>query len=159
MNKPIFSTEFWKKRIKEAQRDYFSVYVTNYKDWRDINIEHLALIREGIPEDAKVLDAGCGYGRACEWFSPSQYTGVDFSPDFLGQAKRKYPEYTFVKADLRELPFEKKQFDWAFCISIKRMVVDNKGVAEWKKMEKELKRVAKNVLILEYEDPDQFEIL
>jgi hypothetical protein len=39
------------------------------------------------------------------------------------------------------------------------MIEDNLGNQDWSKMQNELKRVAKKVLILEYEEPEKFEIL
>lgn len=105
----------------------------------------------------RVLDAGCGYGRSSVYFD--DYVGVDFSPDFIAKAKSKYPGKTFIQGNLKELPFKDKEFDWAFCISIKKMIIDNLGEEEWSKMQKELSRVAKKVLILEYEDPEPFEVI
>lgn len=153
--KEIFQHDFWKQRIKTARVPYFSVYVTNSADWAHIERTHRKIISEHVT--GSLLDAGCGYGRASEWYD--DYTGVDFSPDFIERAKRMYPDKPFFQADLRDLPFEDKQFDWAMCISIKRMVIDNKGEKPWNEMEKELKRVATNLLILEYEHAEEFEIL
>jgi len=157
LNKPIDKEEFWKERIDNAAREHYSVYVTSEFDWKYIYTTHKAIIEEHIPQGVKVLDAGCGYGRMSMLFD--NYTGVDFSPDFIREANKKYAGKKFIQANLKELPFGDGEFDWAFCVSIKRMVIDNLGEDEWNKMEKELKRVAKKVLILEYEDPKIYEIL
>lgn len=157
MAKPIDNLDFWKERIKSAQREHYSVYICSEKLWEHINDTHSEILAKEIKETDKVLDAGCGYGRWSESFD--NYTGVDFSPDFIAKARMKYPSKEFVVADLKSLPFSNKEFDVAFCVSIKRMVCDNLGEEEWKKMEAQLKRVAKKVLILEYEDPVPYEIL
>lgn len=157
--KPVDSLEFWKERIKTAQMEHFSVYVTTPDKWDNINQAHQAIFKEMIEPGKKVLDAGCGYGRWASWFNPESYVGVDFSPDFIAKAKEQNPDCRFLVANLKELPFGQYEFDWAFCVSIKRMVIDNLGEAEWERMLKELKRVAKQVLILEYEDPKPFEVL
>jgi SAM-dependent methyltransferase len=155
--KPVNDINFWKQRIEESERtpEHYSVYIANPVLWRRINITHEALLKEHVT--GSVLDAGCGYGRYAPLFE--DYTGVDFSPDFIAKAKEKYPEKHFIQADLQKLPFRDNAFDWAFCVSIKRMIIDNLGVEAWEPMEKELKRVAGKVLILEYEVPDQYEIL
>lgn len=148
MPKPVDSINFWKERIDTAAKDYFMVYVTSEGDWKRINEAH----REHFKKmEGRVLDAGCGYGRNSEYFD--NYVGVDFSPDFIELAKKKYPNKTFIQGDLKDLPFKDKEFDWAFCVSIKAMIENNLGEEEWKKMERELLRVAKQVMLLEYENP------
>jgi len=150
--------DFWKERInlsrKQGQERY-SVYLTREDDWDRLNADHKRILGELV--SGNVLDAGCGYGRWSELFG--LYTGVDFSPDFIARAKELYPDKRFIQADLKSLPFKDKEFDWTFCVSIKHMIVSNLGEKEWKKMEKELKRVAKKVLILEYTDSNEYEII
>lgn len=157
MSKPIDKLEFWKQRIDTAVKPHYSVYVIHEQGWNRINTAHKELIEQHIPKDAKVLDAGCAYGRSSVFFN--DYTGVDFSPDFIAKAKEQYPDKEFIVANLKELPFEDNTFDWAITISIKRMVIDNLGEEEWQKMEKEIKRVAKKLLVLEYEDPTIYEVI
>ena len=159
LNKPIDKLEFWKERIDKATEEQFSVYVIHRAGWNHIFEVHKEIIKEHIKPTDRVLDAGCGYGRMAALFTPENYVGIDFSPDFIAKAESKYPNHMFMIGDLKKLKFEKGEFDWAFCVSIKRMVVDNLGEEAWKKMEKELKRVAKKVLILEYETPTEYEIL
>lgn len=159
MAKQVDKLSFWKERIDTAVKDQYTVYVCSDQSWKEIMEEHTNIIEENIPSDALVLDAGCGYGRMCELFSPELYLGVDFSPDFINKAKNMYPDYQFSVENLKALPFKDNQFDWSFCVSIKKMIIDNLGEAEWQFMEDELKRVSKNVLLLEYEDPKPFEIL
>jgi len=157
MGKPIFDLNFWKERIEGAKkgREHYSVYVTSDGDWKKLNQVHKDILAKVV--SGKVLDAGCGYGRTSEWID--DYVGVDFSPDFIALAQKNYPNKEFVQADLRELPFGNEEFDWAICTSIKEMIVNNMGKSEWDKMEKELKRVAKKVLILEYTEPEKYFIL
>jgi ubiquinone/menaquinone biosynthesis C-methylase UbiE len=157
MSKPVDKIGFWKHRIDTAQSEHYSVYVIHEQGWKRINDIHNEIFDGLIKKDDKVLDAGCGYGRWADKFD--NYVGVDFSPDFIERAKKKYPNKEFIVAKLEELPFKDKEFDWAFCVSIKKMIVDNMGEEAWQKMEDELKRVAKKVLILEYEDPRPYEIL
>lgn len=159
--KPVDRTEFWKERLEGAEKNktlHYSVYIAHNTLWTYIGENHKAIIRVQIPQNSKVLDAGCGYGRASE-FLPDNYTGIDFSPDFIAKARELYPNKKFIVGNLKKLPFGESEFDWAICISIKTMIANNLGESEWQSMEKELKRVAKQVLILEYEEPEIYEVI
>lgn len=162
MIKAVDKTEFWKERIKRATeqgREHYSVYLTHKDAWDEIERVHAGILSKEVPLHAKVLDAGCGYGRMAAHFPAHVYTGVDFSPDFIAAARVRHPEHDFVQSKLEDLPFDDACFDVAFCISIKRMIVDNCGELAWRAMEDELKRVAKKLVILEYEEPDKYEVL
>lgn len=161
MSSPVDSPEFWRQRIIEAETKYggkrFSVYLTNKDDWKHIESAHKAIMeRLGLPQ-ARVLDAGCGYGRLSE--DLVAYTGVDISPDFIAIAKERYPNKEFFVADLRSLPFKDGLYDWAVCVSIRQMVRAHLGEDAWEAMLKELKRVAGKVLILEYSEPEKYDVL
>ena len=95
-----------------------------------------------------MLDAACGYGRLSPIFE--KYIGVDFSPDFINIARKSFPKKEFLVANIKELPFEDNKFDWSICSSLKTMIEENSGEEEWNKMKKELLRVSKKILILEY---------
>jgi len=158
----INSPEFWKQRIDESINDLrLAVYHTSPEDWNETNKAHQKIIKEIV--SGRVLDAGCAYGRVSEWVDDqtgyTDYTGVDISPDFIDLAKRLYPERKFLVGDLKDLPFGDKEFDWAVCVSIKAMVIRELGKKEWLKIKKELLRVAKKVLILEYSYKDKHEII
>lgn len=154
MNKEIDKIKFWKDRIDTATKDFFTVYVTGEKDWEFINKyhqEHFKIM------SGRILDAGCAYGRNSIFFD--NYVGVDFSPDFIKMAKKKCADKDFIQANLKQLPFKDKEFNWAFCVSIKKMIIDNLGKEEWLLIQKELKRVADKLLVLEYEEPRLYEII
>lgn len=159
MSKQIDKLEFWKERIDKATKQHYSVYVASDGLWKRINDAHEKIIKEIITDNDFVLDAGCGYGRLSQHFLPRQYQGVDFSPDFISLARRLYPDYRFKQANLKDLPFFDKEFDWAICVSIKKMVIDNLGDKEWEAIRNELQRVSKHILLLEYETEKNYEIM
>ena len=66
-----------------------------------------------LPENAKVLDAGCGAGipisqRLSERF---QVTGVDFSEAQIELAKKNLPGAEFICQDMTKLDFDENTFD------------------------------------------------
>jgi SAM-dependent methyltransferase len=159
LSKPINKEEFWADRIKDAEKNghiHTSVFDCKPEDWEAIAKVHQEIIKKE-EVSGKILDAGCGYGRASEWFN--QYVGVDFSPEFIDKAKELHPDAIFFKRDLKKMEFDTNVFDWAICISMKRMIVANLGWGTWGKIEEELRRVAKNVIIFEYSNPYEYEII
>lgn len=151
MKEPVTNPEFWANRLKTASQLRHSVFLCNDFDWEEINIHHYHMLTKHINvKNDKVLEAGCGYGRWSPLFK--NYTGVDISPDFINLAKEQYPMHAdnFMCMDLKKLPFEDKTFDWCFTVSTKAMIIREINQETWNVIEKELIRVSKKVLILEY---------
>ena len=161
MHNPTDTIEFWKQRIENAKKypKFHIVYSTIRSDWNKINRIHKKILTYEIEPTDMVLDAGCGYGRWAKHFEKDKYLGIDFSPDLIEMARKENKGYKFINAELKDMPFDDLEFDVAFCVSIKKMIIGNSGHEVWKTIEKELKRVAKKILILEYTDPLEYEIL
>ena len=160
MKRPVDKEEYWKVRIEEGDKrltPHISVYDVDGVEWRRIARVHRGICETHISPTSSVLDAGCGYGRASTWFE--DYTGIDFSPDFIEKARGNNPEKRFSVANLSKLAYADKQFDWGICISIKGMIIRELGYEKWQEMENDLRRVCSNVLILEYTKPEEYEII
>jgi SAM-dependent methyltransferase len=158
MQNPVNEIKYWRERITNAERlgeIYLSVFQTTKRNWAIIREKHKKTCKYFVK--GKVLDVGCGYGRCSEWFK--DYIGIDFSPDFIEKAKQLYPDKKFEVKDAKDTGFGDKEFDWAICISMKQMIVREQGIEEWLKIEKELKRIALNILLLEYNSPQEYTIL
>ncbi len=136
--------EFWRSRITDVPQEGpgkpdngFEKVDEAYKRITNFHIR---------PED-KVLDAGCGVGRFSDWFQ--DYVGFDFVPEFVESAKELHPDKTFLVADFNKtLPFKDKEFDWVISVSSYQYCETN-----------ELRRVAKHVLVMNYSNPEEYEIL
>jgi len=158
MQNAVGEAQYWRERLKAAERLgelYLSVYCTTKNDWDNICRIHKKIC--DLKVKGKVLDVGCGYGRISKWFD--DYTGMDFSEDFINKAKQLYPDKNFVVGDAKKTDFKDKEFDWAVCLSVKGMIEREMGSLEWAKMEYELKRIAKNILLLEYSTPNEYEVI
>lgn len=63
----------------------------------------------------KILDLGCGTGDLAKQLADAgaEVVGIDSSPDMIEQAKRKYPEVSFMTGDATALDFH-DEFDAVF---------------------------------------------
>jgi SAM-dependent methyltransferase len=106
-------------------------------------------LRENRGEQkATLLDAACAsgyYSEVIEHFVPEmvEYTGADFSDDMLELAREKYPDLSFVQADLRNMP---QVSDRLFDVVMSGAALMH--IAEWDQALAELARVADMWLIL-----------
>lgn len=55
-----------------------------------------------IPENARVLDLGCGTGRLLAALNPSEGVGLDFSAAMIAEARRLNPGLRFVLGDAED---------------------------------------------------------
>jgi len=95
------------------------------KKYQDLRLEHET---EGIeefikllPNNAKVLDAGCGTGIPYTKFlsdSGLNVMGVDFSEEMLRLAKENVPGATFVKQNITRLDFPDNCFDGLISLNV-----------------------------------------
>jgi 2-polyprenyl-3-methyl-5-hydroxy-6-metoxy-1,4-benzoquinol methylase len=93
---------------------------TFIKRWTARRKRSSALQKEwmaGLPRGASVLDLGCGGGQDAQVLRRKGYrvVGMDLTAAFLRVAREAAPSIPFVRADMRELPFQAASFDgvWA----------------------------------------------
>lgn len=104
----------------------------------------IAVIKEhvSIPQDASLLDVGCGTGISTSCWSVNDATGIDPSSGLLAIAKEKYPHPSFIQGNAETLPFPDKHFDWVVSLTaIQNFTNARAGL-------REIKRVGKKTFIL-----------
>lgn len=144
------NVQWWEERIEENKEFPPEVWVGASGRWSELDAIHKKIIGENITAEQKVLDVGCGIGRLAALFVDDKYVGVDFVPRFIEIAQQRNPSKTFFIADVKQpLQFADGEFDWALLVSVKNGIVKTLGNDVWLQVEAELKRVAKNILILE----------
>src|SRR5205814_2006896 len=67
--------------------------------------EDLLYLKFLIPEGARVLELGCGTGDVLAALKPSFGVGVDFSKEMIAQARRSFPDLTFLVGDIEDASF------------------------------------------------------
>ncbi|MBN1940900.1 MAG: class I SAM-dependent methyltransferase [Candidatus Diapherotrites archaeon] len=108
------------------------------------------LREESIREELKKIDAyssfveiGCAQGHFLELAQGKGAFafGLDYSHEFLQRASKKNPT-GLVNADAAYVPFKNSSFDFVLCTEVLE------HVPEWKNALHELKRIAKNRILI-----------
>jgi trans-aconitate methyltransferase len=78
----------------------------------------------------RVLDLGCGTGQLTQKIADrgAHVTGLDASPEMIGQARQNYPQLRFVLQDAATMRFE-SEFDAVFSNAALHWMLDAAGVA------------------------------
>ncbi|MFG2831590.1 class I SAM-dependent methyltransferase [Streptomyces sp. NPDC048434] len=80
-----------------------------------------ALLDVYVPQSARVLDYGCGYGRLTAELAGSGYRavcGVDVSAALIARGRREHPELELRRCPGFPLPFEDGAFDAALLFAV-----------------------------------------
>jgi SAM-dependent methyltransferase len=164
---PISDPGYWAARLRAALTSgnlHHAVFRCPADRWARIQAKHREILTATLHLDDRVLDAGCGYGDLLDlmpdWWRGA-YLGIDLSPELVQLAKERHPDRAFLRGDLRGLSssaasihFYLGKFDLAVCRSMRPMVRRNLGDAAWAEMEAGLRRVARKLLYLEYDEND-----
>ncbi|MGB3183882.1 MAG: class I SAM-dependent methyltransferase [Cyclobacteriaceae bacterium] len=86
-----------------------------------------AILKDYVPKEGKLLDAGCGEGRNLVYLLKNGYQcyGADTNADALRMLRFQlnslapgYPAERFAQADLKSLPYEDSTFHTVLCIAV-----------------------------------------
>lgn len=75
--------------------------------------------KELISWGDRVLDLGCGNGRIIKILEDLKvdYTGIDFSKELIDRAKKNFPAYKFVTANILDLTLGHNEYDHIFFLA------------------------------------------
>lgn len=121
----------YERRYDELGRDVRSL---GWKSTTDQELRFAVLCGIGDLSGASICDIGCGFADLLpylrERFHDVTYTGVDVTPSFVDEARRRFPEATFHCLDILEQPFAQR-FDY-FLLSgaLNYCVADNERLTK-----------------------------
>lgn len=97
-----------KGSIKSLMWNSYGSAATRYKE----------LVKDLDFNNRSVLDVGCGFGDIIPYItyesSSFDYCGIDFTAAFIEEAKKRYPEYNFIRGNYFDEPLNDK-FDIIIC--------------------------------------------
>jgi SAM-dependent methyltransferase len=94
----------------------WSAHVADWAELQEPYVEPVflaALDALGVGEGTRLLDVGCGAGRALRLAADrgANVTGIDAAPAMLEYARRRVPDARLVQGELQMLPFADDAFD------------------------------------------------
>jgi hypothetical protein len=158
----ILEREFWRERMERAvtefQEPHRTLYECSIDHWMAIASHHTKLLSRIVRSTDSILDTGCAWGRLLHLLPPhwqGDYLGVDLNPDFIRMARQRHPNRVFIEGDLRKIAtYCTKAYDIAVLISIRSMILRELGTDTWAQIRKQLGKVARWIVYLEYDTED-----
>jgi SAM-dependent methyltransferase len=99
-----------------VQGRLWSVHAANWAELQEPYVEpafRAGLSAVGVGEGFRLLDVGCGAGRALQLAAEcgAEVTGLDAAPALLDYARRRVPDAELIQGELQSLPFPDGSFD------------------------------------------------
>jgi SAM-dependent methyltransferase len=122
------------------------------KFWGEVDKKHVKHITDFVI-GKKVLDMGCGYGTTTARLTEMGYDciGIDYSPEAVAAAKKRFPNCKFEEANAEALPYENAAFD---TIILRDALHHFYGEANFEKVKSEILRVARPHSRIIFFDPN-----
>ncbi len=127
MTSPEFPSLADQERFWETWQEAKSI-----TEWSQIRAEVILNLLRGLSlKDSEILDLGCGTG----WFTErlaafGKATGTDLSLKAIEEAKRRFPQGTFVGGDLFQVPLPEAHYDVVVSQQVIAHVVDQPRYVE-----------------------------
>lgn len=101
-----------KRAIKQAYDELAAAYLAQ-RSAEPVATGLLDALTERLPDDGRILDAGCGAGVpiAKQLAEAFEVVGVDFSSEQVRLARENVPQAAFTQGDMTELGFADSSFD------------------------------------------------
>jgi ubiquinone/menaquinone biosynthesis C-methylase UbiE len=138
----------------EANR-YADRHMGDYRDFRNDTLAEI-LSEHGVPENARILEVGCGTGLTLEYLSRltprAHLFGMDLSATMLKQVNQKSQALPnpprLVLGDAGRLPYDSETFD----VTLSTRFIHQFTHADKKRLWQEFRRVTKRngVLVVEF---------
>ena len=102
----------------EQRRRYWDSFAASLERWQPSRRHYQNRLAEIftflIPPGMRVLEVGCGQGDMLAAVRPSTGIGIDFSPELISRARRKYPHLQFQDGDAHTFDLG-MTFDYVIC--------------------------------------------
>jgi len=108
---------------------------------RNLVVEELQQILDGLPKGSKILDVGCGTAHLTNWIKEQGFeiTGVEPSSEMMKLARENFPDIEIVNSIASALPFEDNSFDLIVSFEVLRYLDKEENIKSYKEFQRVLK--------------------
>lgn len=100
---------------KKEVQEFYRTTAEKREKWNKRNRFYHRLLEKYfsfvIPQGKRVLEVGCGSGDLLNAVKPAYGVGIDFAPEIIEIARKKYPQFHFRIDDIEDLQL-KETFDY-----------------------------------------------
>ncbi len=118
--KQIQSHEELETIYRERLKTYGTGYQTFLYSQESFYVERLAyaskILHATIHPQDTILDVGCGTGNLVPFLPACKYTGLDLVDEFIEEARRRFPEFSFRCDDV--IHEHAASYDWMVMIGL-----------------------------------------
>lgn len=103
--------------LEKVKLDYDTI-AEEFSATRQTPWDEFKLFKPYIFEGSTIADIGCGNGRLIPSLPHNgEYIGIDISQNLIEQARKTYPEKTFLVGSLLEIPIKANSMDTTLCVA------------------------------------------
>lgn len=103
---------------KAFKKHHGSIKSLMWNSYASAAIRYKEIVQDIDFDNKSILDVGCGLGNLIPFIlsksTSFRYTGVDFTKEFIQEAKKKYTKFEFASRNYFKNPLKKK-FDVIIC--------------------------------------------
>jgi ubiquinone/menaquinone biosynthesis C-methylase UbiE len=120
------------------------LYWDNVASFKDFTTPfQMDVFQKLVPQNAEIIDIGCGYGRTLNELYNNGYTktvGIDFSAKMIERGENTYPYLNLKTMSKETIDFSDNTFDAAILLAVLTCISDDN---EQMKLLKEIQRILK----------------
>ena len=145
---------------KEIVRETYNLIAKKYFDeyFEDARDEFFYKQFADMISKGKILDLGCGYGKATQWFCENGFdcVGYDISEQMIELGLKQNPDLNLQCADITNIPLQYKKADGAIYAYSFFHLTKDQGISSLKSLNKNIKDQGLVMLMLQYGEGEEF---
>jgi SAM-dependent methyltransferase len=98
---------------KQSYEKNSDIFIEQWKDTNNINNGKIETFIDLLPQKAKILDVGAGFGKDVTYFCGRGFdcVGIDFCDEFIKKSKMLYSNVKIYTMNFLEIDFPENTFD------------------------------------------------
>lgn len=101
------------KITEQSYNKNCDIFIEQWQDTNEVDNGKIETFIELLPQNAKILDVGAGFGKDVTYFCNKGFDciGIDFCDEFIKKSKELYSNVNIYKMSFLEIDFPENTFD------------------------------------------------